>query len=53
QRVFDVIGAARLPPHYEELKAIMEVELEISTRALKQYLSQEDPLERALVYEKE
>ncbi|MCE2055566.1 hypothetical protein HAX54_042885 [Datura stramonium] len=51
--VFDIIRASRLPPHNKVIKAIMEVESEPSNKALEQYLSQEDPHGRALVYEKE
>ncbi|MCE3050807.1 hypothetical protein HAX54_048231, partial [Datura stramonium] len=47
--VFDSIRASRLPPHYKVIKAIMEIESELSTKALEQYLSQEDPHGRALV----
>ncbi|MCD7468763.1 hypothetical protein HAX54_007233 [Datura stramonium] len=45
--------AARLPPHYEELKSIIAIEPKMSTKALDKYFSLEDPLARALVYGKE
>ncbi|MCD9641970.1 hypothetical protein HAX54_028529 [Datura stramonium] len=39
ESMFDMFNAARLPPHYEELKAITMVKTETSDVALDQYFS--------------